>query len=106
MSMPSSLIRKYVSKNVSKKDLYNAINKWIKRYWQSLSATERRQLRIDLENNRPIFAEMLVRERLSDGSVFLDWSKPTKRIDRKKHGKSISWKRYCLPSIIKKKVIR
>jgi hypothetical protein len=95
MSMPSSLIKKYVSNNVPQEDLQHAMHKWIKRYWKSLSAKGRTQLRVDLQNHRPIFADIPVTVRSADSAIILDWSKPSKKINRRKHGRCISWKRYC-----------
>lgn len=100
MSVPSSLIKKYVTYNVPQEDLQHAMHKWIKRYWRALSAKGRTQLRIDLRNNQPIFANIPVVVRSADGAVMLDWSKPGREANKKKHGRRLYWKK--TPSIKKK----
>lgn len=95
MSVPSSLIKKYVSNNVPQEDLQHAMHRWIKKYWRSLPAKGRAQLRVDLKINRPIFANIPVVVRSADGAVILDWSSPAKKVSKKNHKKYLSRKRYC-----------
>jgi hypothetical protein len=103
MSMPSSLIKRYVSNNVPQEDLQHAMHKWIKRYWKALPAKDRAQVRIDLQNNRAIFSDIPVVVRTADGAITLDWSEPGRKANKKKHGKLLYWKKPLKTTKEKKK---
>lgn len=96
----AKLIRGYATiMTKAQPDFQHATCKWLKRYWKALPAKERFKFRHHMEMGRGI--PIAYRVRSYDKVLTMVWDIPAKKIDRRKHGRSISSKRYY-PKKVKK----